>query len=280
MLRRLRWRPATGGELHTIVRRLSDWPAAPSGAVRHMFALASLEAVGASAVRLASDDDGWAAAVVQPGRLLVPMGDPDALLRAGPPTRRWRLLVGDADACDAILEVQGREGLVVHHQRFMAVDHEAIPTEAEVPDPGIRLAVEQDVPGLAELAIVLHVDDRFGPDPGRAGRRGYADRLRVGVERGTVWAVGPVGAPIAKLERSVSSRRHGVQFSGIVVSPDARGQGVGRGMVAAAVRRAAREGPRGWPMCLHVRQDNVPAIAVYEACGFRDAEEWRLAVRS
>lgn len=278
MSRRPRWRAASGGELHTIRERLSNWPCEPGGALRHMFALASIEAVGPSAVRLATDDDGWAAAVVQPGRLLVPMGDQETLRRAGPPTRRWRLMVADAEAADAILDVQGRDGLVVHHQRFMALDHAK--SLDDIDDPGMRLAEMADVDALADLAVQLHIDDAFGPHPGRSGHKGYADRIRVGIERRTVWCVGPAGKPVAKLERSVSSYRHGVQLSGIVVAPDARGEGVGKGLVAAAVRHAQREGPRGWPVCLHVRADNVAAIATYERCGFRDREEWRLAVRT
>lgn len=280
MARRPRWRPATGGELHTIRERLSGWPCPPGGALRHMFALASIEAVGPGAVRVVSDDDGWAAAVVQPGRLLVPMGDADMLRRAGTPTRRWRLMVADAAAAEAILDVQGRDGLVIHHQRFMALDHTAVPDEATVPDPGLRLATTGDVDGLAELAVQLHVDDAFGPHPGRTGLRGYAERIRVGIERRTVWCVGEPGRPVAKLERSVSSLRHGVQFSGIVVHPEHRGQGLGSATVAAAVRYAVREGPRHWPVCLHVRAANDPAIATYVRCGFRDGEEWRLAVRT
>ncbi len=280
MARGPRWRPCTGGEFHTVQEKLRQWPCPPGGALRHIFALASLEAAGPGALRLATDDDGWAAAVVQPGRLLVPMGDPETLRRAGPPTRRWRLLVADAAAADAILDVQGTDGAVVHHQRFLVLDKDGVPTTAEVPDVGMRPARPEDVNGLAELAVQLHIDDEFGPDPGRSGHRGYAERARAGVERGVIWCVGDVGAPIAKLERSVSSVRWGVQFAGIVVHPDHRGRGLGRGLVAEAVRFARNEGPRDWPMCLHVRAANRRAITAYEAVGFRDAEEWRLAVRA
>lgn len=280
MALRPRWRVATGGELHTVTERLASWNCAPGGAVRHMFALASLEAAGPGTVRLASDDEGWAAAVVQPGRLLVPMGDPETLRRAGPPTRRWRLLVGDAEASEAILDVQGRDGMVIHHQRFMTLDHDQVPEVGEIGDVGLRLAAPADIDALAELAVRLHIDDEFGPHPGRAGTKGYADRLRIGVERRNVWCVGPPGRPIAKLERSVSSYRHGVQFSGIVVAPEARGRGLGTAMVLESVRDARREGPRGWPMSLHVREDNAAAIKAYQRCGFRDREPWRLAIRS
>jgi ribosomal protein S18 acetylase RimI-like enzyme len=281
MRRRLRWRRATTGELETVISRLAAWHSPAGGAARHMFALSALESYGVEPLRLASDDDRWAAAVIFPGRLVVPCGDPEAVAAAGVPTRRWRLLVGDVAAGDALLGRVGADpGLVVHDQRFLTVDADRVPDEAELPDPGIRRAELADLDELARLAVRLHVDDRFGPDPGRAGLRGYRQRLETTVRQGLVYCVGPVGRPVFKLERSVSSRRWGVQLAGIVASEQARGSGLGRGAVAAAVRAALVEGPRDRVVSLHVRADNTPALAAYDAAGFVDREPWRLAVRS
>jgi uncharacterized protein len=279
--RRLRWRRATSGELETVVSRLSSWDAPAGGAARHMFALSAIESYGMEPVRLASDEDRWAAAIVFPGRLLVPCGDAEAIAAAPPPSRRWRLLVGDVAAGDAMLARAGTDaGLVVHDQRFLTVEPDRVPSEAEVPDPGLRRAEVADLDALAELAVQLHVDDRFGPHPGRTGLRGYRQRLEATVAQGLVSCVGPVGAPVFKLERSVSSRRWGVQLAGIVADPSVRGQGIGRGAVATAVRAALSEGPRDRVVSLHVRADNGPALKVYGAAGFLDREAWRLAVRS
>jgi len=275
-----RWRTLTAGEVETTITRLETWPCEPGGAVRHMFALSALEANGARSLRVAGDEHGWAAAVVFPGRLVVPCGDAEVVRRAGAPTRRWRLMVGDAAAGDAILANGHEPELRVHHQRFMTVDHERVPDANDVVDPGLRPAVPADVEVLAALAVRLHIDDQFGPDPGRVGLRGYAKRIAEGVERGLVSCVGPVGAPVCKIERSVSSRRYGVQLAGIVVAPEARGEGLGTGAVAAAVRQAAGGWPAGRPISLHVRADNAPAIRAYERAGFVDREEWRLAVRA
>jgi hypothetical protein len=52
-----------------------------------MFALSAIESFGSEAVRLAADDDRWAAAVVFPGRLVVPCGDAEAIAAAGSPAR-------------------------------------------------------------------------------------------------------------------------------------------------------------------------------------------------
>lgn len=281
MRRRLRWRRATAGELETVAARLASWPAPPGGAARHLFALSAIESFGAEPVRLVSDDHCWAVAIVFPGRLVVPCGDPDAIKQAGTPSRRWRLLVGDVAAGDAVLaNTSADPSLIVHDQRFLTVDHGCVPTDRELPDPGLRRAEEADLGRLAELAVRLHVDDKFGPHPGRAGYRGYRQRLETTVRQGLVYCVGPIGAPILKLERSVSSHRWGVQLAGIVVDPSVRGQGLGKAAVAAAVRAAILEGPPDRLVSLHVRADNAPALAAYRAAGFVDREPWRLAVRS
>jgi ribosomal protein S18 acetylase RimI-like enzyme len=246
-----------------------------------MFPLSCLDAAGVAVARVASDDrDRWALAIVHPARVLVPCGDPEVVAAAGPPTRRWRLLVGDAGAARSLLEDGARPpGTIVHHQRFLTVDPDRVPSEAAVPDPGLRLAVDADVPVLADLAVQLHVDDQFGPDPGRAGLRGYRERVERSVAQGLIWVVGPEGSPVCKVERSVSSASWGVQLAGIVVAPAARNAGLGRAAVAAAVRGALREPPGNRPVSLHVRAANAPALRAYAAAGFVDREEWRLAVR-
>jgi len=278
--RRLRWRRATTGELETVAGRLERWPSPAGGAARHMFALSAIESFGAEPLRIAADDDRWAIAVVFPGRLMVPCGDPEAIRAAAPPARRWRLLVGDVEAGDAMLERTGvDDGLIVHDQRFLTVEHDLVPAPTELADPGLRRAETADLDRLADLAVRLHVDDRFGPNPGRVGWRGYRTRLEATVQQGLVYCVGPIGQPVFKLERSVSSHRFGVQLAGIVASPKIRGQGIARAAVAAAVRAAMIEGPRDRPISLHVRADNATAIAAYQAAGFLDREAWRLAVR-
>lgn len=280
-MKSVRWRRPAPGELATCQQRLATWPCEVGGAVRHMFALSCLDARGTDIARVATyGADRWALAIVHPGRVLVPCGDPQVIAAAGSPTRRWRLLVGDAGAAGALVDDGAAPvDTLVHHQRFFTVDPDLVPDEAALPDPGLRRAESADVPGLADLAVQLHVDDQFGPDPGRSGRRGYRDRMERSVGQGLVWAVGPVGAPVCKLERSVSSPRWGVQLAGIVVEPAHRGTGLGRAAVAAAVRGALREGGESRPVSLHVRAANLAAHKAYRAAGFVDREEWRLAVR-
>lgn len=275
-----RWRACRSEEVPEVRERLETWSCAVGGAVRHMFTLATLEAAGPGPIRLTGAGDRWACAVVFPGRLVVPAGDAEAIRRAGLPVRRWRLLIGDVEPANAILAAERPDPeLRVHHQRFHTVDPERVPDRRDLPDPGLRPAERVDIPALAELAAQLHVDDDFGPDPGRVGRRGYARRLETTVREGLVWCVGPPGQPLLKVERSVSSRRYGVQLAGIVVDARHRGQGLGTLAVAEAVRRSLAFAERPLPVTLHVRSANEPARRVYRAAGFVDREEWRLAVR-
>lgn len=285
-----RWRRPRREELEPLARCLEAWPAPGGGALRHQFPLAVIDTVGEIMVRVTGQlddvrEDGTVrvGVVVRAGRDVVAVaGDARTITRAVGPAPTWRLLVGDAAAADALLArgVTGR--MTVHDQRYLCVDIDAVPDESTVADPGVRRAEPADIEALATLAVRLHIDDGFGPDPGEAGRRGYRDRLAVAVRSGTIDVVGPVGRPIAKLERSVDHPRYGVQLAGIVVASDHRGRGIGRGLVAVATRtvltaRQAR-GLAAPAVTLHTRSANAPALAAYAAAGFRVLEPWRLAI--
>lgn len=277
---RVRWRAAAPEELDEVLERLRSWPCPPGGEVRHQFPLATIETRGVEPVRVADSDRGWAACVVTTASLLVPCGDPEVIAAAGIPQRRWRLTVGDSAAVDALLmDLRQQSTAVVLVQRFQTVDPERVPSESELPDPGLRQAVPEDVDGLAELAVQLHLDDGYGPHPGRAGLRAYRRRMEASIHEGSVFCVGKPGEPVLKVELSVDSPRYGVQLSGIVARPDVRGQGLGEATVAAAVRRSLARRP-GRAITLHVRADNDRALHVYANVGFVDREEWRLAVHN
>lgn len=285
-LRLRRWRRPARRDLEGIARLLTGWPAPDGGAVRHQLPLIGLEAADPDLVRVTGDPrpdaEGRAAfgiAVRAGGEVLAVAGDPATLRRAVGPAPAWRLLVGDRAACVALLAVASRPARVVLSQRLMVLDPAAVPDADRLPDPGLRRAVGEDLDGLAELAAQLHVDDGFGPDPGPAGRAGYRARLRIAVAAGGVECVGPVGAPVVKVERAAHSVRWGTQLAGIVVHPDLRGRGLGRAAVAAAVRPLVRPGGTP-PVTLHARAANAPALRAYGAAGFRPGEDWCLALRS
>lgn len=274
-----RWTRPTAGQLPTMQQWLEAHPDPELGPARHMFVLACLDSLGVEVARIATQGDRWALCIVHPGRTLVPAGDPVLLGQLGAPTRRWRMLIGDVDACLPLLS----PGLlpsdaVVHHQRFMLLDRDRLAEADDIVDPGMRLAQAEDTDVLVDLAVRLHVDDEFGDSVSRSMRRSYRGRVEVAIQGRLLRVVGPVGMPIAKLERSVASLRYGVQLAGIVVTPEARSKGLGRALVATAAREALRQVPDR-PISLHVRAANKAAIRAYEAAGFVDREEWRLVVR-
>jgi ribosomal protein S18 acetylase RimI-like enzyme len=288
-LRVRRWRRPAARDLPDLVRLLADWPAPDGGAVRHQLPLVGIDEGGPDAVRITGDPravraDGGAAvgvAVRTGGEVLAVGGDPVVLRRAVGTPPAWRLLVGDRAACSAVLATAARPARVVLAQRLMVLDPARLPDADALPDPGLRPAEEADLDALAELAVRLHVDDGFGPDPGPGGRAGYRARLRSAVRAGTIDCLGPVGDPVAKLERAVRSERWGTQLAGIVVRPDVRGRGLGRALVAEVARRlVATGGGAGTPaVTLHTRAANVPALRAYAAAGFRAGEDWCLALR-
>jgi ribosomal protein S18 acetylase RimI-like enzyme len=287
MLGRRRWRRPDADELAATVRLLETWPAPDGGVVRHLFPLAAIGSGGAGMTRLTGDPadvraDGSArlGVVVRVGRdVLAVCGDAQTVARATGPGPTWRLLVGERTVCTALLGPWGSDDRIVHEQRLLLLDPASLPGEDELADPGRRPGLVADLDALARLAVQLHVDDGFGPDPGPAGSRGYRARLVSTVAAGGVDVVGPAGSPVAKLERSVDDVRLGVQFAGIVVHPAHRGQGLGRGLVAAAARAALAATPTPRPITLHTRVSNTAALRTYGAVGFRGSEDWCLAVR-
>ncbi|MDQ1020155.1 GNAT family N-acetyltransferase [Streptomyces afghaniensis] len=64
----------------------------------------------------------------------------------------------------------------------------------------------------------------------------------------------------------VEANRHVLQIQGLAVAEEARGRGVGRALVRAAVDEARRRGARR--LTLRVLAHNTPARKLYEAEGF------------
>src|SRR6185369_15814645 len=110
--------------------------------------------------------------------------------------------------------------------------------------------VDADHGVMASLFPELGVDDPV-PDLERWRREMVADTL-IAEEQGR-----PVGYLYLQALRETGHVRH------VVVSPEARGEGVGRALMAAAAERFRAAGAREW--ALNVKPDNVPAVRLYES---------------
>ncbi|MEX2532888.1 MAG: GNAT family N-acetyltransferase [Nitriliruptoraceae bacterium] len=275
----VRWRRPTAAELPTIVARLENWDAAPSGLARHANVLEAIERQGVSELLVATDKGRWGVVFLSANGVAVPCGDPQ-LFTAAPPLPAWRLLVGATDvAAAALANGPAQPATIVHEQAFYTLDTTVFRDLIAPGDAALRVATVDDLDGLADLAVQLHVDDGFGPDPGWRGVRGYRHRFEQIIADERVFCVGPIGQPIAKIERSEPSGRYGVQFSGIVVDRAHRGEGIATCALFEAVRQTVSTPAISGPVSLHLRSKNDAARTVYERVGFRFQEPWMLAIR-
>ncbi len=210
---------------------------------------------------------------------IMPAGDPQAApaLAEAAGELGWRVLVGPAEAGEAILAEVGR-GLFrrrprARDQRFMVC--------TEVPDvaapAGLRPADPRDLDALVDLACRLHVEDAMGPRIPESARGSVRARLRESVAGGDTWVVARRGRVVAKVDVSLRSRSRGAQLAGVYVSEEARGQGIATRAVGAVAAGLLRQGLPG--VTLHVRADNAPGLAAYRRAGFVDAGRWTLALR-
>lgn len=115
----------------------------------------------------------------------------------------------------------------------------------------------------ADLPALLALESGFPGDrlSARQFRRHLANpraRLRVAVAEGRV-----MGYALVLLRAGSGWAR----LYSIAVDPAARGQGLGRRLLADAERQARAAGRGG--LRLEVRQDNAAAVALYEAAGYR-----------
>ncbi len=152
----------------------------------------------------------------------------------------------------------------------------------------IRPATPADVPTIlrfihelaayereADKVIATEADllrDGFGLDgAGRAIDPASPVRFRALVAE---WNGTPAGFALYFTSYSTWVGHHGIRLEDLYVTPELRGQGIGRALLAALARIAVNEG------CSRLEWDvltwNEPAIAVYRRLGAITQEEWRI----
>lgn len=224
-------------------------------------------------------DDPVGVLYVSPSGTLVPAGDPaagphlaDAAERAG-----WSVLVGDAPLARALLDAWPRSMLRrrprAREQRFMLTRRPPRVPGTE----GFRRADDGDLEDLTDFACRLHVEDEMGPPISRSGRDVVRARARERVSRGLTWVVERHGRPVGKVDVAMCSRRRGAQLAGVYVDRGWRGRGIGTALVGLTARHLLDRGVPG--VTLHVRSDNIAAIAAYRHAGLVDAGPLVLALR-
>ncbi|KUN05462.1 acetyltransferase [Streptomyces yokosukanensis] len=133
-----------------------------------------------------------------------------------------------------------------------------------MPEPYIRIAVADDEEGLVVLDratwSTLHAVSPPPEAPFFDERHVPADYL-VAETDGRL-----VGYIRLAVPTRLASNAHVLQIQGLAVADEARGQGLGRALIRAAVEEARGRGARR--LSLRVLGHNAPARALYEAEGF------------
>ncbi|MFE0514616.1 GNAT family N-acetyltransferase [Streptomyces sp. NPDC058964] len=136
-----------------------------------------------------------------------------------------------------------------------------------MPDPYIRTALPDDDEELTVLDRVtwsyLHAvmpEPQPPYDPFFSRRHAPEDTLVAELDRRIVGYI-RLGLPTP-----LASNAHVRQIQGLAVHDDARGRGVGRALLRAALEEARRRGARR--VTLRVLGHNTPARALYESEGF------------
>lgn len=124
--------------------------------------------------------------------------------------------------------------------------------------PRLRNARPTDLPALLELEA-LFPGDRLSPRQMRRHLASAGPVFRVAED-----AEGLLGYCLVFLRRGSDLAR----LYSLVVTPRARGRGLGRRLLRDAETCAVRRGARR--LRLEVREDNASAIALYQAAGYRE----------
>jgi len=135
---------------------------------------------------------------------------------------------------------------------------------------GIRPATSDDlsllVPASAQAFLEEVGVDAYARDPDL-----FTARTRTQIEEGRSWLWEEEGRILFKAEASAWTPR-AVQLQQVWVDPEVRGRGYGKRGLAALCALLLERVPA---VCLFVRPENAPAIALYESIGMRKMGTFR-----
>jgi len=214
-------------------------------------------------------DGGRLTALCYVGTNVVPSGrGTDAFARIALGARP-RMIVGEEQAVGDLWEAIGG-GLPSPH-----ADRPGQPVyvlEEAPPDAGagIRPATVDDLPLLVPASAEAFLEevgvDAYARDPAL-----FTARTRTQIEEGRSWLWEEGGRILFKAEASAWTP-HAVQLQQVWVDPVLRGRGFGKRGLADLCTLLLERAPA---VCLFVRPENAPAIALYETIGMRRVGTYR-----
>ena len=137
-------------------------------------------------------------------------------------------------------------------------------------DTGLRPATRTDLDVLVPACAQAHFEE-LGVDPLRRDPNGFRWRTRAQIEEGRSWLWLEEGVIRFKAEASAWTPE-AVQLQQVWVDPPVRRQGYAARALRDLIRLLLAEVPA---VCLFVRAENAPAIALYDAVGMEHVLEYR-----
>jgi RimJ/RimL family protein N-acetyltransferase len=215
------------------------------------------------------EERGRTTAVCHVGANVVPSGRGTASFSDAAAETEPRMIVGEEAAVTELWdEIAGRLPLPLDDRPGQPVY-----VLIEPPSPGgsaIRAATLDDLELLVPAAAAAYLEevgvDAYGRDPAL-----FEWRTRAQIEQGRSWLWREDDQILFKAEASAWTQR-AVQLQQVWVQPDLRGRGYARRALADLCRLLLARTPT---VCLFVRPENEPAIALYERIGMRRTIAYR-----
>lgn len=203
------------------------------------------------------------------GTNIVPSGEGCGALAGVAARSGGRMLIGEEGAVTALWEA-GRQRFPEPRDDRPGQPVYELTTPPAGGDTALRAATLGDLELLVPACAASH-EQELGVDPLTRDANGFRWRTRVQIEEGRSWLWVEDGVILFKAEASAWTPG-AVQLSQVWVDPQVRRQGFGRRGLADLIGLLLAQTPR---VCLFVRADNAPAIALYEAIGMRHILHYR-----
>jgi ribosomal protein S18 acetylase RimI-like enzyme len=214
-------------------------------------------------------EDGQLRALCHAGSNLVPSGDDCEAFADVAANATAKMIIGEEGAVTALWEAaapalppprEDRPGQPVY-----VIDDPPPPG-----DSGVRSATEDDFDLLLPACAAAH-EHEIGVDPLRRDPDGFRWRTRAQIAEGRSWLWVEDGTILFKAEASAWTP-YSVQLQQVWTDPTARGRGYASRGLRDLCRMLLRYVPT---VCLFVRRENAPAIALYDAIGMRRTISYR-----
>ena len=214
-------------------------------------------------------DGGKLVAVCHLGANLVPSGEGTGAFAKLAARSRPRMLIGDQRAVTDLWEAAKESLPPVREDR----PGQPVYVLEEEPPPGetrLRQATLHDLDVLVHTSAAAFFEevgiDAYGRDPAL-----FEWRTRTQIEEGRSWLWEEGGTILFKAEASAWTE-HTVQLQQVWVDPSVRGSGYGKRGLSDLCRFLLARTPS---VCLFVRPENAPAIALYDSVGMRRVGAYR-----